>query len=254
MKESLQPGDPQFVDLQTIYNRGTTGEFGWNLFKYDAVIPPETWTAAEDILKSGKGILVVANHPTLADGPLLISLLFRNPYFRERKFSVPVAHHQSGVSNLINDITGSDMELINIVTPDTVKKHPEMASQQGKGLISYVNSAIDTLGKGGIVVLFPHAERRPRVGIPQNSDVATELLTRKAEHNNIDYGILPLGISVPGVSPELVNGLNLGRKYLIKSGEVITGKALRDRCKSDKTTADHIIYSVFSQLVPPEYR
>jgi len=254
MAESLRPGGPQSVDLQTIYNRRTAGELGWNLFKYDADIPPETWAAAENILKSGKGILVVANHPTLADGPLLISLLFRNPYFRELKFAVPVAYHQSKVSNLINDITGSNMELINIVTPDTVKKHPEMASQQGKGLISYVSSAIDTLSNGGVVVLFPHAERRPRVGIPKNSDVATELLTRKAERNNLDYGILPLGISVPGVSPESVNGLNLGRKYLIKSGEIITGKELRELCKADNTTADHIIYSVFSQLVPPEYR
>ncbi|MFA6512511.1 MAG: hypothetical protein WCV86_05320 [Patescibacteria group bacterium] len=234
--------------------RSRVARVGETLFGDESELISGSWDEANDFVRQGKGLLVVANHPTLLDGPRIVSLLMVNPEFRGKRIVVPVAQHQFAVSEMLNKITGAELELISVVTPDTIRKKPELASLGKQGLFEYGRRAGEVLFQGGIVILFPQAERRPRIGEAQNTDKSVKIIMRIGENKGIDFGVLPVGITIPGVDPEKARGLNIGRKAILRVGNAFSRDELRDTAKVTGISTDAVVYRNLQVLVDEDYR
>lgn len=229
-------------------------KIGETVFGDEWELRTDGWDTANRFVREGKGILVVSNHPTILDGPRLVSLLLTNPEFRGKRMVVPVAKHQFGVSKMLNDVTGVELDLVSVVTPDAVRKRPELAQISKQGFFDYGRKGREALTQGGIVILFPQAERRPTIGEALPTDKTIEMMVRIGENTGMDFGILPVGITVPGVAPDKANGLNIGHKAVLRVGDAFSRSELRETAREVDMTTDSVIYRNLQALVDEEYR
>ncbi len=168
---------------------------------------------AEEMLEQGNGLIVLMNHFSLRDPLQVTSWLFRNRVTGRRPIIAPVAYHRHGL--LLRFLCYlMAIETYPIATLKTIRLGYDVP-ERGAAVRAYLDSAVNALEAGSIVFIAPQGGRksclREPVGHPVGSIIT--LARQKGVHN---YGILILGLSVPGVTSygqASVRGLNVFRKY-----------------------------------------
>lgn len=128
--------------------------------------------------------------------------------------------------------------------------------RQGRGLGEYVETAIDTLQKGGIVMVFIQGGRRPYLGYPGPNDKALEMLFNRTTRAGLnDFGVLAGGFSLEDVDNyERHNGLNFFKKSIVQFGEVTTKRCAIADAEKQGISIDTWGYNQIRPLVAPGYQ
>lgn len=202
---------------------------------------------------NGRGLVVLMNHFSYRDPLQVGAWLASNPVSGRRLITAPVAdHHRSSFVEIFADIFG--VQLCPVVTARTVELTGENCSR-GAGIRAYLDTAVDTLGAGGIILLAPQGRRMGRLGRPSGRPVANILL--HAQRKKIDdFGLICVGMSLPGTKDyerKGVSGFNLFRKVDFYVGHPISASEAERKSGG----IDHIdawIFDRLSELLPVEYR
>src|SRR3990167_9988096 len=149
-------------------------------------------TKAEELLDQGRGLLILINHFGKTDPAQVINnVVFARKKMRCKPITTPIAYHQQ--KPYINMLAGlTSINIKPIVTPDTIRLNQNDGLDQGTGLTDYINSSLQTLKQGGIVLLAPQAGRRERLGEPDKTMRLFMLLAKRHKVNN--FGILFIGL------------------------------------------------------------
>jgi hypothetical protein len=221
---------------------------------------------AEAMLNQGKGLVVVINHFSERDSvEILMNFLFKTSVFQDKPIVAPIAYHQYMRAYVRWAATTFDINLCPLVTEDTIKREEYKNLEINKGMPEYIDAGLSVLKKGGILLVAPQGGRRPRL-IPVQSDSAIPIepnpptigtFMANAARNEFDnYGFLFVGLGINETfdysSPD-AGGLNIGKEYVLRVGDVISAQELLLRADGKRKQIDPIVYQELAKLVPPEY-
>ena len=217
--------------------------------EYDSLPQAHEWVL------SGNGLLIISNHFSLRDGPQVFAAIpAKDDVMRQRTWTSPVAQHQYPITRLIDSALHTHLQIRPVVTPDAHRKHPEM--RLGQGLREYVMTATETLHDGGILVLFPQAERQPHLGTADENTMSMSLLinrTTKSEVN--DFFVLPIGFGIQGIEDySKVHGANIGKTFDVSIGRLWAKSEMINDATNSGISLDAWAFSKLRQLVPDAYK
>jgi hypothetical protein len=210
---------------------------------------------AHEHVDSGRGLLIISNHFGLRDGPQVFSCIpAKDDSMLTKTWTAPIAKHQYPVAHLLDTILHSHLDLKPVVTPDTKRKFPD--TRLGQGLKEYVDEAMITLSTGGILVLFPQAERQSYLGVAGEDTKAMSLLVNRTSKAHIDnYVILPIGFSMSGVTDyEKAKGPNIGKTYDVSVGRLWTKEEMLSDARCSGLSIDGWAFGQLEPLVPAAYK
>lgn len=210
-------------------------------------------TQVETILEQGNGLIVLMNHFSMRDALQVSAWLFRIRVASRRSIVAPVAFHQnSAIVRFLADMIA--IILCPIVTSRTIELDIG-EKRRGTGIRDYLNTAVDTLKDGGIVLIAPQGSRKSQLGGPVGHPVGNIIsrARRKGVHN---FGILCFGLGMPGVvsyDKNSVGGSNLFRRFELRVGQpYYAGEAVEVAGGID--LLDAWIFEELAELVPDVYR
>jgi hypothetical protein len=210
---------------------------------------------AHEWVKSGNGLVIISNHFSLRDGPQVFSAIpAKDDIMRQRTWTSPVAQHQYPITRFIDMVLHTHLQIRPVVTPDAHRKHPEM--RLGQGLREYVLTATETLKSGGILVLFPQAERQPTLGTVDESATSMSLLINRTTKTDVDnYFVLPIGFGISGVEDySQVRGANIGKTYDVSIGRLWAKNEMVSDAARSGISLDAWAFGQLRQLVPNAYK
>ena len=172
---------------------------------------------------------------------------------RSKTWTAPIAKHQYPVANFVNTLLQTHLDLKPVVTPDTKMKHPE--TRLGQGLKEYIDAATETLSSGGILVLFPQAQRQPFLGTADNTtNTMSMLINRMTKVNVENYVILPIGFGIEDAERyEKSKTANVGEMYNVSIGKLWTREEMLDDVRQLGITLDGWAFRQLEPLVPITY-
>ena len=233
--------------------RRIAGRLAFVVFPCRHFVKARHVTQLETILEQGNGLIVLMNHFSMRDALQVASWLFRNRAARNRLIIAPVAFHQnSPLVRFLADLIA--IKLCPIVTSRTI----ELGSGEerlGTGIRDYLNTAVDSLKDGGIVLIAPQGSRKSQLGRPIGHPVGIIIsrANRKGVHN---FGILCFGLGMPGVvsyDKKSIGGSNLFRRFDLRIGQpYIADEAVKLAGGID--LLDAWIFEELADLVPDVYR
>jgi hypothetical protein len=208
---------------------------------------------AEEMLEQGNGLIVLMNHFSLRDPLQVTSWLFRNKVTGRRPIIAPVAYHRHDlILRFLCYLMA--IETYPIATLKTIRLGYDVP-ERGAAVQTYLESAVSALEAGSIVFIAPQGGRKSRLRAPVGHPVGSiiTLAEQKCIHN---YGILILGLSVPGATSydqASVRGLNVFRKY---------GLGISQPYRADEAvelaggidSVDAWIFGKMAELLPAAYR
>lgn len=210
---------------------------------------------AEELLDQGMGLLILINHFGKTDPAQVINnVVFAREKMRRKPITTPIAYHQQKpYIKMLAGLTSINMKPI--VTPDTIRLNQNDGLDQGTGLPDYINSSLQTLKQGGIVLLAPQAGRRERLGKPDKTMRLFMLLANRHKVNK--FGILFIGLGIEGItdySEISAGGLNIGKTYEINIGPTFTQEEAILDAGRQNLDLDTWVFSQLAPLVPESYR
>ena len=118
-----------------------------------------------------------------------------------------------------------------------------------------MEDAVKTLRNGGIVVITPQATRLPYLKEPGKHDIAMALLINRTTKAGVnDFGILPVGLSISGVTDYTpYSGLNPGVRYKVDIGSLWLKSAALQSAKKAEWTLDKWTFEQLNEWLPPDY-
>lgn len=226
----------------------------------------------EKLAQNGYGSLVILNHFSKGDVPRSIAIAFGDPILGKRAIVLPQAIHQhrplDGLFGKVSDVT-----FCPIVTGDTIKlvnddpsKKKKLIKKFGEEVLvrdgatgflrAYIDKALDALGSGGVIVIFPQAGRRSSLETISNG---VEVLLNRSKRSDTHIGkvaILFLGLGIKGERDYKKNGiagLHLRKTYEVKVGEAMTREELFEEAKRTNQNIDGVVLEKMRNVVPPTY-
>lgn len=247
-----------------IARKFSTGVLGHTILRAETTDSNHSIDKTRELLKNGYGLIVIINHWSLKDPPIIIDELFRLEDFRNRMIVVPIAYHMdSSILRKFFKINGVTSKPI--VTENTVTKGKNNGRELNDGMIEYLDESIKLLKNGGIVVMAPQGTRMSHLGEPNKTTVGTFMA--KARGKGLEnYAFLIVGLGIKDVDNySKKSGLNLLNKYTVKFGPCLTGEEVLTEAekmaeKSEETLkkfnnplrfVDKIIYNKLRPLLPP---
>ncbi|MGB3716914.1 MAG: 1-acyl-sn-glycerol-3-phosphate acyltransferase [Candidatus Promineifilaceae bacterium] len=233
--------------------RRIAGRLAFIVFPCRHLVKAEHATQVETILEQGNGLIVLMNHFSMRDALQVASWLFRKRVASRRLIVAPVAFHQhTPLVRFLADLIA--IKLCPIVTSRTIKLG-NGEKRRGTGIREYLNTAVDSLKDGGIVLIAPQGSRKSQLGGPIGHPVGNIIsrARRKGVHN---FGILCFGLGMPGVASydrKMVGGSNLFRRFDLRVGQPYdAGEAVELAGGID--LLDAWIFEKLAELVPDVYR
>jgi 1-acyl-sn-glycerol-3-phosphate acyltransferase len=210
-------------------------------------------TQVETILEQGNGLIVLMNHFSMRDALQVAAWLYRKRVAGRRLIVAPVAYHQHNpIVRFLADLIA--IKLCPIVTSRTIKLG-NGEKRRGAGIRDYLNTAVDSLSDGGIVLIAPQGSRKSQLGRPVGHPVGNIISRagRKGVHN---FGIMCFGLGMPGVTSydkKSVGGSNTFRLFDLRIGQpYLADEAVELAGGID--LLDSWIFEELGELVPDVYR
>lgn len=237
------------------------------------LIDPEGLPRFHEILRSGKGGVVVETHFSALDPMWTMNAVTKKMGVRNIHISGPIRIDRTNPKlNKIMHWAGVD--ITGIVTPkayaDAVEKGNPKGFEPGQGLQKYLGQALEAIKAGGLVVIASNPERQAKLTIDEHDSVAGLLHLLKSR-NLADFG-------VHFVSPSLKKGVTdyskhrsiptvLRRAYMRHGATFTAGELwsmaesevnpdLDRKAKRDATNKamSRIIYEELLKIAPPGMR
>lgn len=229
--------------------------------------PMEHLKTAERHLAAGHGLVILTNHPSTGDIRVPLELLFLSDIMRQKKFLMALAWHQQNYPFIKQLAKLGGVDLVPIVIQDTIEKQKELTAQGkkipweqhelGYGLDEYYQKMINILLHNGITLISPQSGRDTALKpFPRGVITIPDLMLRRNKIPDEQVVYLPVGLDIQGVTDytaKKVRGLNIGRSYTIKIGEVFSSKELRENTKSNRITLEQEAWNRMARLVPSAY-
>lgn len=226
---------------------------------------------ARELIKSGYGLIVMINHFSLKDPPLMIDELLRLKDFQDKKIIAPIAYHMDNglLRNIFKII---DVSSIPIVTKSTIDKGKNNGLELNDGMVKYMEESLASLKNGQTVVFAPQGTRKDHLGQADKTTVGT-LMAAAAKSGVDKYAALIVGLGIKGETDYSdKNGFNPLQKYTVNFGACLTSVEILAKAeelakaeaeKSGNTSrkamspfrfVDKVIYEELGKVVPPSYR
>jgi hypothetical protein len=208
---------------------------------------------AETILEQGNGLIILMNHFSMRDALQVTSWLFRHRVASRRRIVAPVAFHQDGfVIRVMSNLVA--IELCPIVTSRT-EELGAGGKRRGSGIRDYLNTAVETLKHGGMVLVAPQGSRKSQLGEPVGHPVGNIIswAKRKGAQN---LGTWCFGLGITGATSydkKKVSGSNFFRRFDLRIGKpYIAEEAIEIAGGIDMV--DTWVFDQLAELVPEAYR
>jgi len=205
---------------------------------------------AKEGLRAGKGLVIIINHFSDKDPEQIIDKIFCQGTMDSKKIIVPIAYHKDKpIYHKMGKII--DVTLKPIVTKSTLEKEKYKNLKLNEGKVEFVNSSIELLREGGIVVLPPQGTRVPYLDKPRTTVGTFMLETRRKGLN--DYLFLFVASGIRGItdySKKGIDGFNLNKKYTLNIGHLMTSKEILEKAGGNFRDVDRISYEELNAIVP----
>ena len=259
---------------------------------------------AEELQREGYGIVVLHTHFSSRDSiQVLKDLILKNKLIQNKEVVFPIEERLYDNSKFILEplIRNTQIKLCPMVTQASLKyfdskqqkkyekaqkarpdlrekliikleqERKELLLKQKQHQTSYFKTAVDVLGRGGVVIESPQTTRRSQLFIPEKYDdrtspVAVSTLIAHLDHKSLDkVAFLFIGLGIKDIKNYTnKNFLNLDKKYIDRIGPVYTKNELEKISfdQSRKNTGNHgntlrgiekTVAEELGKLVPPEY-
>ncbi len=215
----------------------------------------EALQQTEKLLQEDYGIMVLYNHFSKSDHIRTIArLLLDVPTVSRRPILSPVGIHQyEGPLKLLGK--GTNIKLMPMVTPNTPKEYSEKIPPRDRVKMGreYISGAQETLNEGGILLLAPQAERRASLGKPLDGKPVRMILR---DYDNDKVAFLFAGLEIPDqtdYSTDSIRSFNLGRKFIVKFGNLVDRKTLMALSHNDLDQVDRVVFDLLRPHVSPHY-
>jgi len=205
----------------------------------------------------GYGLVVAVNHFSLRDGPAAFTYIVgKEPEYLNKRWLAPIAYHQHSLAKKIDAVLGTGIELVPIVTNDTLTHEKFSKMERGDGTITYLRKAESVLGEGGVAVVFPQVGRRATLGVVEEENKVMDYLCRLTDKKGNDRILfLPVGFGIEGtVDYSRARGPHLFERYEVNIGPVILKKEALQSANSSNQSIDQWMFSQIRPLVPESYR
>lgn len=209
----------------------------------------------KEVLRRGDGVVVILNHFSLGEAPRAGNVFFHHFETGSKEVVAPIASHvdKSITRNLLKLI---GVNLMPINTKNSLNEDKNNDRELGKGKNEYLEASLDTLKRGGIVILPPQGTRQENLGQPEKRNIAA--LTLAARINNVnDFFFLFMGFEIEGVdnySDKKVRGFNLPKKYKLHIGPCIAKDELMAKAGGKLSGVDRAAYEELRKLIPENLR
>jgi hypothetical protein len=214
----------------------------------------------EGFLQEKIGIVVVFNHFSKGDVPVVARYCANNDVIAKApKVLVPIARHQYNFFARLYE-TGFALQLVPIVTPDTVRRGKAEKKEQGQEIFSYLRTTIKTLQEGGIVFLAAGAARQPELeGEPSKVMRLLQAASRGSDFSNFALQFVGLGLrNMLGHEIRDYHGRDgynaIIYSYSINPGPCVLWKDALAQALAAGQDIDRWVLNRLKPLVPDAYR
>lgn len=247
-RAEIEPGKASNINPFERTARRLTVTVSNPLLKHEMTDKDHSVEKAKEALGRGEGVMILFNHFSTRDPPLIISIAFE---MGSKKVVAPIASHMDHlVYHVIGKLIGVTIKPI--VTKNTVKENKNR--KLGDGMIRYHNNAIRFLKEGGIVAMSPQGTRMPHLGEPDNRTVGSFMAAAKGKHFET-FNVLVIGLGIKGIDDYSDRrGLNPHEIYTVNIGSCLTRQELMDRAGNDPRAVDGIVYEELRKVIPSSYR
>lgn len=244
-------------------------------YPYKIIDPEGNLKKADNVLKQGKGLVILTPHATNGELVREFSAFgLHSGMFRRANLLSPIARHQRDLNNLPMLTRLGGIGLADITTEDTIKEEKKLEQAgleipwdgghaEGFGYIEFTRRAqgillrTETPQKPGVILEAPQQGRRGLLEPFPHRPV--EILCRPLESRGHGdrISIMMLGLEIPGVedySDKQIRGTNKHRSYNLTMGPVIDLIELRQMAIRNGLSLDRQVYEIMLKLAPPAYR
>ena len=220
------------------------------------IVNPERLEDARNILREGMGLCVVANHFSQTETINIYKIPFADPELRKRPVVAPLAEHQKRFFiDPLSHLLGVSVKYV--VTAETVRRAKEKGEpvpRKNEGAIEFMHDALETLSRGGILILFPQAKRRETLNSSDNPKTV-ELLMKCAKIKDVPLGFLFVGVDLAEEVKDYskVRGFNVFKKSKLIIGNSLRDQELLAQAGGEFGQVDEIVYKELALLVSPKY-
>ncbi len=259
MKEELRPGHGAHITKsQELLRIGL--DYATLPVLRREIINKENLKKADDMINSGRGIVIIANHFSKREPVEFFSVAFASKTMRKTKIVYPVALHQKTPINPVGRILGA--EPYYVVTDQSIEsaekkwlKNPSRNITIPKataGVPEFTQAAINNMREGGITIMFPQGTRESQLYPPiTNPAMLNIFLNAKRKH--IPFGVLVVGIDAAGITDyNKSKKFNIGKKYTYSIGETYTDEEFIEKAGGIRNV-DQFALSEIEKLVSPLY-
>jgi len=188
---------------------------------------------AKSLLRDGVGLVIIYTHPSRTDTHRLMGL-WRDNEYATPPCLIPIAYHQMNLAARIS-AWPTGVEFHGIVTKETVARGKNKGHEEGYGSIKFLEVGIQTLSRGGIVLLAPSSTRTTRLTMPDGIR-PTDMLLNTAQRKGVPFALMSTGFEINGVtSYEHANGFNFFRRYTLRTGNTFTNREILEQLERFRT-------------------
>ncbi len=224
------------------------------------IVNKENLKKADDMINSGRGIVIIANHFSKREPVEFFSVAFASKTMRKTKIVYPVALHQKTLINPVGKVLGADPYYV--VTDQSIEsaerkwvKNPSKNITIPKataGVPEFTQAALENMRNGGITIMFPQGTREPQLHSPVTNPAMLNIFLN-AKRKHIPFGVLVVGIDAAGITDyRKEKKFNIGKKYTYTIGETYTDEEFIEKAGGLRNV-DQFALSEIEKLVSPLY-
>lgn len=255
---------PQHINRPQQFLRDKTEAIVGHVYKSD-ILNPERISEASDLLASGAGLIIAANHFSKRDTIQVYQIPFMDPALRKINITTAIAEHQKKwyykyLQGLVHN------QIIYIPTEETERRYKEAGKTvQNKSdkMKKYIEKMMDVFSNGEIAVIFPQGHRSSRLYNPKRPNPSTissiyRAMAMEAKRNRRDiprFGIMFLGFDAQSDKEyEEMNDSTIRTiRYTVNVGHTYTMDQLLEKAGGNPKKLDDVVYGELETLVSPRY-
>ena len=266
----------------------------------DEIKGKENLPHIEKLINEGYSIVVLYNHFSSSDIFRTLEFVLKQKSMKNKEICVPIIEDLYNYTKLIpkaakikfcSIVTQKEIDILDRkhkkqygkseksshTTLDSLSRLKEKQMRERDKLVEqqkplnslYFKTALDTLRKGGIIIVAPQVTRDDSLKIPtEDSPTAVSTLIARLDHDKLDkVAFLPIGLGIKNqtdYSEDKVGLYNLGKKYILHIGPIFTKNELRHLAleryaeiqieqKKTRRGVERVVIEELAKLVPPEY-